>query len=220
MKKFTVTIFLFSLLFVGCAYRNQANYSNQSFTGVQMQKIEPQFLGWDKNGYKQFDNDSTKSRNTQSTIIGNNAVILNEDTILCETDTPLSQLYLEFKEPDKYPATWLIKNTTMRIDSYRNIVKLDREERAINRELRRLGGKQETSDSLTTLITLTNPENAKEFLRLCTTNKTPIPVEVIEVKPISKIAKIKVTLNNTLAELWTYQSHLTFPNTSEIIHLH
>ena len=83
MKKFTVTIFLFSLLFVGCAYRNQANYSNQSFTGKQMQKKEPQFLGWDKNGYKQFDNDSTKSRNTQSTIIGNNAVILNEDTILC-----------------------------------------------------------------------------------------------------------------------------------------
>jgi len=126
---------------------------------------------------------------------------------LCETDTPLLQLGV-----DKQPATRLIEGAKMRIDSYREMVKLDRETRAINRELRRLGGKQETSDSLTPPI---NPENTKEFLKLCTANKTPIPVEVIEVKPISKIAKIKVTLNNTLAELWTYQSHLTFPNTSD-----
>ncbi|MDD5035548.1 MAG: hypothetical protein PHE55_12405 [Methylococcaceae bacterium] len=52
-------------------------------------------------------------------------------------------------------------------------------------------------------------KQSSELLRLCTSTKEAQSIEVIEKRPISKVAKIKLKLNDNFYELWTYDFYLT-----------
>jgi len=180
------------------------------------------FLGWDENGHKKSNTNSgqKKASNDKNAT---NSTILNEDTIICETADPLLTTgndFIKNVENNKFTGTFLFDGITTRLKSIKNSIFESRLSNITqsthdigvysyaerdSRDLARKENEYYEKAESTKII-----EKYDDFLKSCTVNKEAQPVEVIERKPISKVARIKVKLNDSFYEFWTYESHLTF----------
>jgi len=181
------------------------------------------FLGWDENGHKKSNTNSgqKKASNDKNAT---NSTILNEDTIICETADPLLTTgndFIKNVENNKFTGTFLFDGITTRLESIKNSIfesqlsnitqsthdigvysYAERDRRDMAREQNQLSKEAQSTKEI---------EDLSKFLKSCTVNKEAQHVEIIESKPISKVAKIKVKLNDGFYELWTYDAHLTLP---------
>lgn len=195
--------------------------------GISLYVDKKLFLGWDEKGHKIWNNANNANEVQQKLKNDRNATnstILNEDTILCETDNLLvttgDQLIKYATSSNYVTGSDLIDQANRSLKSIENYTYerrlsdieqsthdigvysyAERDRRDMAREQNQLSREAQSTKEI---------EELSKFLKSCTVNKEAQPVEVIENKPISKIAKIKVKLNNGFFELWTYDSHLTF----------
>ncbi|MCX7084853.1 MAG: hypothetical protein NTY69_04860 [Methylococcales bacterium] len=173
----------------------------------------------------------SKSKNKKSSIKNSEVIespvkkitptILNEDAIICETDSVL--LNKKDSNGNISPSTGssLLAISKLSLE----FLELDKKRRDI--ETKYLSDVQSISaqsgiitnttssrDSISKLNTDINEEEASakqasDFLKLCKATNDAQDVEVIERRPISNIAKIKIALNNSSYEVWTYEYFLT-----------
>jgi hypothetical protein len=183
-------------------------------------KIE--FIGWDSNGKLKI-NSSIQS---DLKVLGK--VILNEDAIVCESSDILTT---KAHNINKYTTGTVFMEeldselktiSEKRFESFHSLTantsfdysmstgnKLDQIKNNLDKINNSIKNAEERSKYDKDTKNLDDSyAHAKHIMNTCTINKTPISVEVIERKPISKLAKIK--WNN--AEVWTYEPHLTFRN--------
>ncbi len=241
MKK----IILISCIFLTSCYYHDYTYENNAALAKVAASVpepkKPDFLGWDENGHKKLSaNDDSKINNNlefvhepiaienklkkdKGAIPKTKSVILNEDTILCETDTPLLNIPMLFPyntgiSTTLITGTDLIKLINDGLESQESSLNRDYSFKTllltqytehgyydgagINRSDKEIEKKKKELEEY--------KKAAMPFLKLCTINKEVQPVEIIEIKPISPVAKIKVNVQNNSYELWTYKSHLTF----------
>lgn len=202
---------------VGCVPRPAPSLSYNEIIAER-----PKFWGWDENGHKKS--------NTTPPVRGElkkakDSTILNEDTIICETVEPLLLVDDErFKNFEELKYGSIMMDTMEK--SIASTKEIAHESRLLNiRSSYRFAPAGTDLDRAVIATTEAaekanyNAEQAEykkrideesSFVKLCKVNKEPLPVDVIERKPISGIAKIKIKLDNNYYELFTYDFQLTF----------
>ena len=189
-------------LLSGCA-PTYHQYTRSSSTPWDVKKAEPPFSGWDDNG----------KLKTKSSIQGAQQILgktlLNEDSIVCESNDILSK---KAENLSKYPTGSLFMSELEDDLNNKKSIEDIRFNHIINAPSAFSSSARTPSQVARSQDELKESKEdvaaAKLVMSSCTVNKTPLSVDVIERKPISKIAKIK--WNG--AEVWTYESHLTFRN--------
>jgi hypothetical protein len=202
-------------LLAGCVPM-QNQYNKPSYSSYVPPKPKVEFSGWDDNGKLK-----TKS-SIQGTPQISGKTILNEDAIVCESNEILLK---KAENLSKYPTGTLFMEE---LDGDLKIISRERSE-LFSSLMDRAGASFDSISSGNKLNQIENSirnaeshskydndtkrlddsyANTKRMMNTCAVNKTPLPIEVVERKPISKMAKIK--WNG--AEVWTYESHLTFKN--------
>lgn len=181
----------------------------------------PKFWGWDENGYKK--SNATLVRGELKKV--KDSTILNEDTIICETVEPLLLVDDErFKNFEELKYGSIMMDTMEK--SIASTKEIAHESRLLNiRSSYRFAPAGTDLDRAVIATTEAaekanyNAEQAKyknrideesSFVKLCKVNKEPLPVDVVERKPISGISKIKIKLDNNYYELFTYDFQLTY----------
>lgn len=221
--KLSKTAMILALLISGCTTKHTNTVS------APPAPPKPKFIGWDSFGHKKYDTATTaKIESAYGNIKPSKGVLLNEDAIICESEVALSSIS-EFVK-DYISSDEII--TGSRVVEIASIYadNLKRHERyKYEDELRYIQYDTEftSKTKMEELAKITKREHEKEetertisqdkkmvsksneILRICKPNESVMPVQVLEIKPISKIAKIKVNLNNASYELWTYENHLT-----------
>lgn len=206
-------------------YQCQAGFplSSESPEASNSQDNDPvtTFLGWDKNGYKK-----TGANNASIVSIPvNRSTILNEDTIICESDAQLLMADDFIKNNDKYRyGSSLMDAITDNIDNIRNhayqsdLLAIKRGSRVmLNNNSRLLNDIETTSEAVQKANDIARRAQSESqideyssFVKMCKVNKDPQPVEVVERKPISGITKIKVKMDGDYYDLFTYDFQLTY----------
>ncbi|MGZ5486773.1 MAG: hypothetical protein ACXWFB_12865 [Nitrososphaeraceae archaeon] len=211
MNKEIIPFIICTTLMSGCYVPSNYNYPDTTIALPMSTYGSPQpvFLGWDENGHKIFDsNKKTKKTGNKYLLAEDNSksTILNEDSIICETDTPLL-IFLSRRYRDlngniiKSTGSDLIKTA----NSYIKLKELDlkAEQAKQNFNGGRIFSNIELEEKKEEI------EQLSEFLQACVASKETQSVEVIERKPISNITKIKAKINDKYYELWTYEYQLT-----------
>ncbi len=165
-----------------------------------------------------------------------NSIILNEDTILCETDNLLptqKELILPGSKMMAFIEEKLKFNTRL-LERERKYIGIGRHETgfgqsnyvqrgqsgvAMINELRaqqnyRIEQENIKHDENSINQYATAVAEFSAIKDLCIINKEPKVVEVLESKPASHLVKVKIKINNMPAEMWTIESHLTFGGTA------
>ena len=186
----------------------------------------------DKSGHTKS-NDKTSPPASPSIT---NSTILNEDTILCETDN-LLPTKKEFLQSGSKMMTLVEKElefNTFMLEMKRKYAGTGRHETgfgqsnyvqrgqsgvAMINELRaqqnyRIEQENIKHDGNSINQYATAVAEFSAFKSRCMVNKEPKAVEVLESKPASHLVKVKVKINNMPAEMWTVESHLTFGGTA------
>jgi hypothetical protein len=252
MKTILFFLFLSTTVLQGCNAKR--TYDQNTYYQEPKIDKNPKLLGWDENGYKKYegqvikkqlellvtpektdkiestDNSSKKNTSYKKSITVAQketvykAVILNEDSILCESDNLLIPKVSEgvfVNTIDTGTNLIAAANLVIRLHEL-NKDKVSLTQNYLNKlnsipGANRFNGidyKAQAKDLLaeTTNTVQENEEkfkHATEFLRSCKSTDNPQRVLVIENRPISKISKIKINMNEKPYDLWTYDIHLT-----------
>ncbi len=191
-------------------------YTRSSSTPWDVKKVEPPFSGWDSDG-------KLKSKSSiQGVQQIQGKTLLNEDTIVCESNEILLK---KAENLSKYPTGTLFMedfDSDLKEISRKSYEAYKSKSDAIISSMNHVGNQsrlEQISDDIkySQASSKSDSDNksldesydyTKRMMKTCTVNKIPLPVEIVERKPISKLAKIK--WNGS--EVWTYESHLTFRN--------
>lgn len=206
------------IAFVGCVPAPRS-VPNLSYNEIIAER--PKFWGWDENGFKK----------SNATPLGGqlkkakDSTILNEDTIICETVEPLLLV-----DDERFKNFEELKYGSIMMDTMEKSI-VHTKESAHESTLLNIRSSYRFAPGGTDLdravIATTeaaekanyNAEQAKyknrideesSFVKLCKVNKEPLPVDVVERKPISGITKIKINLDKNYYEVFTYDFQLTF----------
>ncbi len=200
-------LIIFCLSFVFIVLTGCAKHSRTTQPPLVSKPVinEPVFVGWDNEGRKTTDiNQIYKSK--ASAVGLNNKVILNEDSIICETQEPLLTTGLSFisNRPEAIQGSILMDYVTGQIQGQKDnrylsmLHEIESSSLAYKNSYKASADKAE--DEIKTLT---------EFTNSCQVNEKAQTVQLIENKPISKISKIKVQIENNFYDLWVYNFHLT-----------
>ncbi len=192
-----------TMVIAGCNSIKPSNHQfNQQFNKAQsslgssivpVTPKEPELIGWDESGHKKYDTDkSQKNLSVVSSKI-KTSPILNEDAIICESDSALTIFdWNDLIGNQIHTGSLMVSVAKMEILSLE--VAKSRFEFGANIRLTEYEEKA---------------KKASVFLGACKLTQEPQAIEVIEIKPISKVAKIKVRIENNSYELWTFVNLLT-----------
>jgi hypothetical protein len=178
------------IILTGCG--GHTNYNQGYKQGESSKKYleKPNLLGWDRNGYKVFDTNKEKlALNNKATA---EKAILVEDAIICEE----KDILLSFVEKNinSKIGTDFVKSANLDVEIY--LVELRTKASGVSLPF----DSDKESDTL-----------AKTFLKHCSATKNPQLVNIIERKPISKITKIELLIDNQPYYMWTMEEHLINP---------